>query len=63
MLVAGLRRLKIDQDYLPKQPRTLAELEKRLAEGIARLDRGEGIDGEAMFRRLKERYEVRESDA
>ena len=53
---AGLRRLKEDQDVrLPKAPKTLEELEAQLLQGIDRLDRGEGIDGEQVFRRLRKR--------
>jgi len=37
---------------LPKAPKTLAELEAQLLQSIDRLDRGEGIDGEQVFRRL-----------
>ena len=53
---AGLRRLKEDQDVrLPKAPKTLQELETQLLQSIDRLDRGEGIDGEQVFRRLRKR--------
>ncbi len=53
---AGLRRLKEDQQgYLPGAPKTLEELEARLLESIERLDRGEGVAGEEMLRRLRKR--------
>jgi len=53
---AGLRRLKEDQEArLPMLPATREELEARLREGIERLDRGEGVDGEEAFRRLRKR--------
>ena len=61
---AGLRRLKEDQTAcLPQAPRTLAELETQLLQSIDRLDRGEGIDGNEMFRRLRKRIKESRSDA
>jgi antitoxin ParD1/3/4 len=56
---AALRRLKDDQKKprLPELPATLKELERRLIEGIERLDRGEGIDGKESLRRLLARIE------
>ncbi len=38
-------------------PKTLAELETQLLQSIDRLDRGEGVDGEEMFNRLRKRME------
>ena len=53
---AGLRRLKQDQAVaLPQVPKTLEELEAQLLQSIDRLDRGEGVDGEEVFRRLRKR--------
>jgi antitoxin ParD1/3/4 len=53
---AGLRRLKEDQSArLPQAPKTLEELETQLLQSIDRLDRGEGIDGKEVFRRLRKR--------
>jgi antitoxin ParD1/3/4 len=53
---AGLRRLKDDQTArLPQAPRTLEELETQLLHSIERLDRGEGVDGQVVFRRLQKR--------
>ncbi len=53
---AGLRRLREDQvARLPKVPKTLEELETQLLQSIDRLDRGEGVDGEEVFRRLRRR--------
>jgi antitoxin ParD1/3/4 len=53
---AGLRRLKEDQSArLPQAPRTLQELETQLLQSIDRLDRGEGVKGEEVFRRLRKR--------
>jgi antitoxin ParD1/3/4 len=53
---AGLRRLKDDRAVrLPQTPKTLEELEAQLLQSIDRLDRGEGVDGEQVFRRLARR--------
>ena len=53
---AGLRRLKEDQAVrLPQAPKTLEELETQLLQSIDRLDPGEGVDGEEVFRRLRKR--------
>lgn len=61
---AGLRRLKEDQDVrLPKVPKTLDELETQLVQSIDRLDRGEGVDGEAVFRRLRKRIKEARANA
>ena len=56
---AGLRRLKDDQTVrLPQTPKTLEELETQLLQSIDRLDRGEGVDGEEVFRRLRKRIKA-----
>jgi len=61
---AGLRRLKEDQaTRLPRGPKTLEELETQLLQSIDRLDRGEGVDGEEVFRRLRKRIKESRSDA
>jgi antitoxin ParD1/3/4 len=61
---AGLRRLKDDQVVrLPQVPKTLEELETQLLQSIDRLDRGEGVDGEEVFRRLRKRIKESRSDA
>lgn len=53
---AGLRRLKEDQTArLPQVPKTLEELETQLLQSLDRLDRGEGVNGEEVFRRLRKR--------
>jgi antitoxin ParD1/3/4 len=53
---AGLRRLKEDQEArLPRLPATREELEARLLEGVERLERGEGVDGEDALRRLRKK--------
>jgi antitoxin ParD1/3/4 len=57
---AALRRLQTDkraQTNAPGLPRNQDDLEKRLLEGIERFERGEYIDGEAMFRKLYKRIE------
>ncbi|MBI4663309.1 MAG: type II toxin-antitoxin system ParD family antitoxin [Verrucomicrobia bacterium] len=52
---AGLRRLKADKERSPAFPRTSEELEANLLQSIERFDRGEGVDGEKAFRRLRRR--------
>lgn len=49
---AGLRRLKEDK-MLPAVPRTIEELEASLITSLDRLDRGEGVGAEEVFRRLR----------
>lgn len=61
---AGLRRLRDDQAVrLPQTPRTIEELEAHLLQSIERLDRGEGVDGEEVFRRLRKRIKESRADA
>jgi antitoxin ParD1/3/4 len=61
---AGLRRLKEDQAArLPPVPKTLEELETQLLQSIDRLDRGEGVDGEEVFSRLRKRMKESRADA
>ena len=61
---AGLRRLKEDQGARrPQAPKTLEELETQLLQSIERLDRGEGVDGEEVFRRLRKRIKAPRPDA
>jgi antitoxin ParD1/3/4 len=61
---AGLRRLKEDQAArLPQVPKTLEELETQLLQSIDRLDRGEGVDGEEVFSRLRKRMKESRADA
>ena len=60
---AGLRRLKEDKAVrLPQMPETLEALEAQLLQSINRLDRGEGVDGEAVFRRLSKRIKQARAD-
>jgi antitoxin ParD1/3/4 len=61
---AGLRRLKEDHETrLPRAPKTLEELESQLLQSIDRLERGEGVSGEQVFRRLRKRIKESRSDA
>jgi antitoxin ParD1/3/4 len=61
---AGLRRLKEDHAaHVPRAPETLEELETQMLQSIARLDRGKGVDGEEMLRRLRKRIKQSRSDA
>jgi hypothetical protein len=41
----------------------MEELEAQLLQSIDRLDRGEGVDGEEVFRRLRKRIKESRSDA
>jgi hypothetical protein len=51
--------MKEDQKVTPPQaPMTIGELETQLLQSISRLDHGEGIDGEAMLRRFRERIKT-----
>jgi antitoxin ParD1/3/4 len=55
VLREGLRLLE-EKDLLKRiSVSSLAELEEKLLAGIASLDRGEGIDGEEAFERLRQR--------
>ena len=40
---------------LPPLSKTLGKLEAQLLENVERFDRGEGVDGEEVFRRLWKR--------
>lgn len=56
---AGLRRLKEDKEARAQKPgfmvSSMEELEEKLLEGIAQLDRGEGIPADKVFADLKAR--------
>ena len=55
---AGLRRLIEDQQQrLPAPPRTRGELEAQLLQSIEALESGQGVDGEDVLRRLRQRIE------
>jgi antitoxin ParD1/3/4 len=54
---AGLRRLKEDKKPHPRElPKTVEELEADLLASVERLDRGEGVDGKEVFRRLRRKF-------
>jgi antitoxin ParD1/3/4 len=59
VLRAGLRRLEEDEFLKRISVSSLRELEERLLVGVASLDRGEGIEGEEAFRRLRQRAQDR----
>ena len=51
---AALRRLKEDKERKPRfMVSSKSELEDKLMEGVAELDRGEGLPGEQVFAELK----------
>ena len=51
---AALRRLKEDKERKPRfMVSSKAELEDKLLEGIAELDRGEGLPGAQVFAEIK----------
>jgi antitoxin ParD1/3/4 len=55
-VVRDALRLLEKQDLLKRiSVSSLAELESKLSESLARFERGEGIKGEEAFRRLKKR--------
>jgi putative addiction module CopG family antidote len=61
---AGLRRLKEDQAVrLHQAPRTLGELQMHFLQSIDRLDRGEGVKDEDVFRRLRKGIKESRSEA
>jgi antitoxin ParD1/3/4 len=61
---AGLRRLKEDKERKSRfVVSSQAELEDKLLEGVAELDRGEGLPGEQVFADLKAYSKRRRSRA
>jgi antitoxin ParD1/3/4 len=53
---AGLRRLKEDRlSHNSANKLSQEALEERLAQGIARLDRGEGVPADEIFKKLNKR--------
>ncbi len=59
VLREGLRLLE-EKDLLKRiSVSSRAELEQKLLEGIASLDRGEGVEGEEAFNRLRQRAQER----
>ena len=56
VILAGLRRLREDKYRKPRfMVSSIAELEEKLDEGLAELDRGEGIPARKVFAELKAR--------
>ena len=56
---AGLRRLKEEREArLRRLPATMDELEARLLQSVESLDTGKGLNGEAVFRRLRKRIKA-----
>jgi antitoxin ParD1/3/4 len=59
VLREGLRLLE-ERDLLKRiSVSSMAELEQQLVRGMASLDRGEGVDGEEAFKRLRQRIKDR----
>jgi len=57
----GLRLLE-ERDLLKRvSVSSMAELEQKLMEGAASLDRGEGVEGDEAFRRLRQRTKERKT--
>ena len=56
---AGLRRLKQEKERLPTGPQTAEELDEALLRSIQRLDRGQGVGGAKVARRLRKRIKAR----
>lgn len=53
---AGLRRLKEESELRSlRAPATREELEAQLVEAVNSLEAGRGVNGEAVFRRLRKR--------
>jgi len=61
VLREGLRLLE-EKEFLKRISISSSDdLKKKLLEGIASLDRGEGIEGEVAFSRLRERIKERKA--
>jgi len=57
----GLRLLE-ERDLLKRvSVSSMAELEQKLMEGVASLDRGEGVEGDEAFMRLRQRTKERKA--
>jgi len=59
VLREGLRLLEEKELLRRISVSSMGELEERLLAGVASLDRGEGIDGEEAFKRLRQRAQER----
>ena len=61
VLREGLRLLE-EKDLLKRiSVSSMAELEEKLRKGIASLDRGEGVEGEEAFKRVRRRIRERKN--
>lgn len=61
VLREGLRLLE-ERDLLKRiSVSSMAQLEQKLLEGLASLDRGEGVDGDEAFKRLRLRTRERKT--
>jgi antitoxin ParD1/3/4 len=61
VLREGLRLLE-ERDLLKRiSVSSMAELEQKLMEGAASLERGEGVEGEEAFKRVRQRIKDRKS--
>jgi len=59
VLREGLRLLE-ERDLLKRiSVSSMAELKQKLMEGVASLERGEGVDGEEAFKRVRQRIKDR----
>ena len=56
---AGLRRLKQEKERGRAGPQTAEELDEALLRSLQRLERGEGVGGAAVLRRLRKRMKAR----
>ena len=57
----GLRLLE-EKDFLKRiSVSSMSDLRQKLQEGLASLDRGEGIDGEEAFKQLRQRIKNRKT--
>ena len=57
----GLRLLE-ERDLLKRVAvSSMAELEQKLMEGVASLERGEGVEGDEAFKRLRQRTRERKA--
>ena len=59
VLREGLRLLEEKELLRRISVSSMKELEERLLDGVASLDRGEGIDGQEAFKRLRQRAQER----
>ncbi|HTI71345.1 MAG TPA: type II toxin-antitoxin system ParD family antitoxin [Candidatus Limnocylindria bacterium] len=63
VLREGLRLLEKEELLKKLSVGSLAELETRLLDAAASIDAGKGVDGEAVFARLRQRSKARRANA